>query len=153
MSDDRATDDVAAVEQLLLGYADCVDTGDFEGLARLLADADLTTGGTDQVVHGYDGIRALYERTTRRYEDGTPKTKHLTTNIVVAVDGDVASAKSYFTVLQAVPGTLPLQPIVAGRYRDRFERVDGGWRFTERHILVDLVGDISQHLLFDFRPR
>jgi hypothetical protein len=40
---------------------------------------------------------------------------------------------------------LPLQPIVAGRYRDRFECVDGVWRFTSRHIIIDLMGDISHH--------
>jgi hypothetical protein len=40
----------------------------------------------------------------------------------------------------------PLQPIVAGRYLDRFARVDGAWRFAERRILVDLVGDLSRHL-------
>ena len=91
---------------------------------------------------------ALYEATTLRYEDGTPRTKHLTTNVIVEIDdgGASASARSYFTVLQAVPGHLALQPVVAGRYRDRFERAEGGWRFSGRHIVVDLVGDVSQHL-------
>ena len=41
----------------------------------------------------------------------------------------VATTRSYFTVLQAVPG-LTLQPILAGRYHDEFEHVDGEWRFT-----------------------
>jgi SnoaL-like domain len=93
-------------------------------------------------------VRALYEATTMRYEDGTPRTKHVTTNVVVEIDdaGEEATARSYFTVLQAVPGHLALQPIVAGRYRDRFERAEGRWRFTGRHMLVDLVGDVSQHL-------
>jgi len=49
-------------------------------------------------------------------------------------------------VLQAVPG-LPLQPILAGRYHDRFERRSGVWWFSERRYLVDLVGDVSHHLL------
>jgi hypothetical protein len=42
---------------------------------------------------------------------------------------------------------LSLQPIISGRYHDRFERVDGVWRFTHRHIISELVGDLSQHLL------
>ncbi len=45
--------------------------------------------------------------------------------------------------------TLPLQPIVSGRYRDRFHRSNRGWRFTERHIVVDHVGDVREHLAFD----
>ena len=59
--------------------------------------------------------------------------------------GGTAVSRAYFTVLQAVPG-LALQPIVSGRYRDRFERRDGQWRFAERRVLIDLVGDVSRHL-------
>ena len=52
-------------------------------------------------------------------------------------------------MLQQTP-SLPLQPIIAGRYRDEFARTDNGeWYFTRRHIVVDLVGDVSQHLLID----
>ena len=81
------------------------------------------------------------------YDDGTPRTKHVTTNLVVDVDeaGDAATAGAYFTVLQATV-ELPLQIIVAGRYADRFARVGGKWRFSERLIHMDLQGDLSRHL-------
>ncbi|WP_232232790.1 MULTISPECIES: nuclear transport factor 2 family protein [Actinomycetes] len=55
------------------------------------------------------------------------------------------SVRSYFTVLQAVSG-LALQPIIAGRYRDRFTRTADGWQFAERVVTIDLVGDVSGHL-------
>jgi len=52
-------------------------------------------------------------------------------------------------VLQATDA-LPLQPIITGRYRDRFARDDvGGWRFAERRFFVDLVGDLREHLTID----
>jgi hypothetical protein len=54
-----------------------------------------------------------------------------------------------FAALQALPG-LSLQPVASGRYHDRFERRDGQWRFAERRVHVDLVGDVSRHLR---RPR
>ena len=54
-------------------------------------------------------------------------------------------------MLQALP-ELPLQPIFSGRYRDRFERVDGDWRWTERRVLGDLYGDVSHHVRTT-RPR
>jgi hypothetical protein len=99
-------------------------------------------------------VLALYASGTRRYDDtGTPKTKHVTTNLIIEADAAVGTAtcRSYFTVLQAVRGALPLQPIIAGRYHDRFVRTgDDGWRFDARHMIVDLVGDLSQHLLLDF---
>jgi hypothetical protein len=37
--------------------------------------------------------------------------------------------------------------VAAGRYHDRFERVDGEWRFSERdYSKLDLTDDISWHL-------
>jgi hypothetical protein len=47
-------------------------------------------------------------------------------------------------VLQANDGVL--QPVIAGRYHDRFECVDGKWRFSERIIHPDLQGDLSRHM-------
>jgi ketosteroid isomerase-like protein len=140
------------ITHLVYRYAELVDAGDFDGVADLLAAAELTAEGTDLVRRGRDEILALYAGTTRRHADGTPLTKHVTTNLIVDVDeaGATAAARSYFTVLQAVPGALDLQPVVAGRYRDAFSRAgDGPWRFTSRHMIVDLVGDVSQHLLGD----
>ena len=43
-----------------------------------------------------------------------------------------------------------LQPIVTGTYLDRFEKVDGQWRFRERRELVGGAGDMSAHLLQDY---
>jgi hypothetical protein len=81
------------------------------------------------------------------YEDGTPRTKHVITNLVIelAPDGATATARSYFTVLQATDG-LALQPIIAGRYHDAFARDEGTWRFSERVIHPDLQGDLSRHM-------
>ena len=99
-------------------------------------------------LRGREKILGLLRATIRIHEDGTPRTKHVTTNILVEVDetAGTATARSYFTVLQAATG-LGLQTIVAGRYRDRFSRGDDGWRFVERRFLTDLVGDVSRHLL------
>jgi 3-phenylpropionate/cinnamic acid dioxygenase small subunit len=127
-----------------------MDAADYDGLETLFATAALTNEGYPGEVRGGAAIRRLYERTNRVYGDGTLRTRHLTTNVVVDVDetAGTAAARSAFVVLQATPD-LPLQPIVTGRYRDRFERVDGSWRFAHRHVVVDHVGDVSQHLTID----
>lgn len=141
--------DHEAISRLVFEYAECIDAGDFAGVADLLAEAEVTGEGATGAVRGRDAILRLYERTTRRYEDGTPRTSHVTTNLIVDVDegAGTATCRSSFTVLQAVPGALALQPIVAGRYRDRFTRVSARWRFASRQIVVELVGDLGQHLL------
>jgi hypothetical protein len=76
-----------------------------------------------------------------------PRTKHVTTNLVIEVDdaGGKATARAYFTVLQATP-TLPLQVVIAGRYHDRFARAGTAWRFVERVVHVDLAGDLREHV-------
>lgn len=139
-----------AVPNLIALYAEAIDDGDFDRLADLLADAAVTTEGTDVEVRGRDAVLALYTTWTRRYEDdGTPKTKHVTTNLILDIDEDAgtASARSYFTVLQATPD-LPLQPIITGRYRDTFTRTpDGTWGFATRHMVTEHTGDLSHHLL------
>ena len=69
-------------------------------------------------------------------------------NAIVEVDGDTAASRSTFLVAQATD-TVPFQPIVAGRYYDRFARDADGWFFTERKADVEMVGDVSDHLLID----
>ena len=91
-------------------------------------------------------MHTMIERAVHIY-DRVPATKHVITNVAVEVDDDgrTASARSYFTVFQARP-ELPLQPILAGRWHDRFKREDGRWRFADRLIHTDLVGDLRFHI-------
>jgi 3-phenylpropionate/cinnamic acid dioxygenase small subunit len=134
-----------AIENLIATYAELVDDGDFAGLGTLLAEATFTGSGAP--VNSAEAIEKMFRDMLIVYDDGTPRTKHVTTNIAIEADEEAGTAvsRAYFTVLQALPG-LPLQPIASGRYRDRFERCDGQWRFAERRVRVDLVGDVSRHL-------
>jgi ketosteroid isomerase-like protein len=145
-----------AITKLIYTYAERIDAGDFAGVAEVFAHATLTFEGFGDTVSGRDAIEALYGRTTRRYEDGTPKTKHVMTNVMVDVadDGGSASSRSYFTVLQAVPGELALQPVIAGRYRHTYTNTntEGRWEVATMHITIDLVGDLGHHMLFDLAP-
>jgi 3-phenylpropionate/cinnamic acid dioxygenase small subunit len=139
------------IERLLYVYAERIDLGDFEGVADLFAFATIVGPGGEPGPHGREGVLKMYEATTRRYDDdGTPHTKHVTSNLIIEVDesAGLATCRSYFTVFQALPD-FPIQPIVAGRYHDRFERVEGHWRFTERKMMPELFGDMSRHMLID----
>ncbi len=140
--------DHVALTNLLYRYAELVDLGDFEGVGRLLADAVITVEGVDGEQRSAATIQGVLETWTRRYPDGTPHTTHVLTNPIVEVDDDRRSAtvRSKYTVFQQTEG-LALQPIIAGRYHDRFERGDDGWRFVARHLYTDLTGDLSHHLM------
>ena len=136
------------IEALLFEYARRIDDGDFAGVGELFAAGSVCGPDGSRLATGVGEVERLYAATTRRYEDGTPRSHHVTTNVVVRVDGRRASAQSYFTVFQATDG-VPLQPIVTGRYEDAFLEADGAWHFAERRMHLRLVGDVSQHLLID----
>jgi ketosteroid isomerase-like protein len=142
------TDSGIQLANLIGRYAECIDRGDFDGMAELLADAAVADEHGNSPLRGRVAIRQLFASTARLYEDGTPRTKHVTTNLILEIDeaADHATARSYWTVFQAVEG-LPLQPILAGRYLDAFERHEGQWRFSERRFAIDLIGDVGHHML------
>ena len=135
-----------AVTDLLYRYAELIDAGDFDGVGELLGR------GNFMGVSGASSIAKLFATTTRRFPDhgNTPRTRHLVQNPIVEVDGDVATSRSTFCVVQGTE-TVPLQPIVVGRYADTFARDEDGWHFTERKVDVELVGDVSAHLMIDPR--
>ena len=118
-----------AIENLIATYAERVDDGELAAVGMLLEHAVVT--GAAGSATGPETIERLLWDNVIVYEDGTPRTKHVVTNIAIEVDEETgtASARSYFTVLQSLPD-LPLQIIVSGRYRDRFERHEGQWRFA-----------------------
>jgi 3-phenylpropionate/cinnamic acid dioxygenase small subunit len=138
------------ITKLLYLYAERIDLGDFDGVADLFEHAVITTPGAKPGPGGRQAALDIYTRSTRLYDDGTPKTKHVTTNAIIEVDeaNNSASSRSYFTVFQAL-NDFPLQAIIAGRYHDKFERKEGQWRFCERMMLPELMGDLSRHLLIE----
>jgi 3-phenylpropionate/cinnamic acid dioxygenase small subunit len=139
-----------AITTLIYHYAECIDAADFDGIATLFAHGRITNEGVDGAIEGSDAVRALYAGTNRVHADGTLRTRHLTTNVIVEISEVTgsATARSAFVVFQQT-AELPLQPIVAGRYRDTFVRAGSDWRFDGRHIFVDQVGDVREHLSFD----
>jgi 3-phenylpropionate/cinnamic acid dioxygenase small subunit len=136
--------DVEAISALIMTYAERIDAGDLDGVAALFAHATWRVPFRAEPFSGSAAVRRVYDAVI--LYDGRPSTRHVVTNVVVELrDADRAVARSYFTVFQALPD-FPLQPIIAGRYHDAFERVNGAWRFADRLILSDLIGDLSRHL-------
>ena len=138
--------DTREILNLLHRYCELQDAADFEGVSELFRYSSYGVAGGD-TQHGYDEVYALKTRHDVTHAEGDLRTKHVTTNTIIEHEPGTshAATRSYFTVFQAT-AALPLQPVIAGRYHDRFEKVDGSWHFTERVIHGDLVGDLSQHL-------
>jgi len=139
-----SADDKVEITELLYRYAELIDAGDFDGVGELLGR------GTFMGVAGAAKIGKLFATTTRRFPDygNTPRTRHLVQNPVVDVGGDTAESRSTFVVIQQTD-TVALQQIVVGRYFDSFARDDAGWYFTERKVDIQMIGDVSDHLMID----
>ena len=162
--------DEQQIKNLLFEVAERRDRGDLRGVAELFAHATFEThypagypgvgvaadvasarapGGHGRQT-GIDEIEELFRAAMQIYDDGLPHTQYLTTNLILEIDEATATAeaRSYYVVFQSL-ADFPLQPISAGRYRDRFERVDEQWRFRSRDIYADHSGDLSHHLTMD----
>ncbi len=139
-------DDVQAIKNIIYSYAELLDLGDIEGLRRLFGKITVRIHGRSDEMKGTEAIRGLVERPVHLY-DGIPSTKHVVTNVIVELDDNRhwAVARSYFTAFQARP-ELPLQPIIAGRWHDRFERDGDRWQIVERIIYSDLQGNLTFHI-------
>jgi 3-phenylpropionate/cinnamic acid dioxygenase small subunit len=135
-----------AIRNLLGRYCELIDAGDLDGVAEMFTHAVLSDDAGNELGRGRPGAARLYAG-TRLHGDGTPRTRHITANPIIEVDeaAGTATARSAYIVFQATD-TLALQPIITGRYRDRFARHDGAWAFAERAFTVDLVGDLTEHL-------
>ncbi len=137
---------------MLYRYAELIDAGDFDGVGALLARS--TFGGSGpQGVSGADNIAKLFAATTRRYPEhgNTPRTRHLVLN-------------PHRRAERRRNGGLPLHLLRHAGHRDRadtahrrrpllrqFGRDDGGWYFTERKVEIQMIGDVSAHLMVDPR--
>jgi 3-phenylpropionate/cinnamic acid dioxygenase small subunit len=147
-------EDRTAITDLIYRCAEMFDAGDFDGVGELLGRADFGGARTPKM-SGAKNIAGLFAMTTRRFPDdaspGTPRTRHLVLNLIVEVADDAtATARSTFCVVQATD-EVALAPIVVGRYYDRFARDEDGWYYTERIADVEMLGEVSQHLLVDHR--
>lgn len=143
-------DNSRLIENLIYTYAERIDAGDLEGVAELFREGRIVSPEHGTEFSGYEEVLGLYKASCRIHQpSGTPLTRHLTSNVIIDVDasGKHASARACYTVFQATD-TLPLQPIITGRYRDSFLKTDGRWQFETREMYVDLLGDCSQHLLY-----
>lgn len=86
-------------------------------------------------VRGRDAIRAdRLERRRTGFQGPGSDTHHLVTTVAVEVEGDRATADSYWLFVGDTTASPTIRSI--GRYRDRLRRTEDGWRLAHRVITV-----------------
>lgn len=139
MTDAQKVADELAIRNVINHLAQLADHASLDELDQYMAyigpDAIWDMNGT--VTKGAADIRASAEarRKTGAQGPGVP-TRHVIVNTVVRLDGDTATALSYFLLIGNV-GTGEAVTKLSGRYTDAFRRYADGWKFTERRIVFD----------------
>jgi uncharacterized protein (TIGR02246 family) len=122
-------EDREAIRELLAEYCFRLDEGRFDDMAALFAE-----DGTWQTAFGAATGRAAIAELARSLRAGAPRPRgvHLTTNIVIALDGAQARVRSNWTVVQ----NSPHGPRVGsgGAYEDQLVKQGGRWLFQVRKI-------------------
>lgn len=140
-----------ACERLVYVYSRALDLGDMDAAADCFAEQGsmarpMTPG---QIVQGREAIRAALHSRPK-----TLLTRHLATNVMIDVESrETARGYSCLTMISTTPGAGATPPHVApgplwfGEFHDRFVRVDGAWKFSERRgsILMKFEGQGRHH--------
>jgi hypothetical protein len=66
--------------------------------------------------------------------------QHYVSNVTIDLDGDAAHVESYFIYVHKAFGESPMN-VSGGRYADRYERRDIGWRIATRVVLSEWAMD------------
>ena len=91
------------ITNLIYRYAELLDAGDLDAVAGLFAHGRICgveNGPPETVFSGTAGVRKMYEMATRIYEDGTPKTKHNTSNVQLEIDEAEGTASQQVLLLR-----------------------------------------------------
>jgi uncharacterized protein (TIGR02246 family) len=117
------------IRRTLGEYSQWCDDGRFDEWAELFTeDAQFVLSG--QVTEGREAIRKYMMEVQATGSRGV----HVTTNSLIDVDGDTATASTDYLFVRTTAEGLGI--IAAGRYHDQLVRDGGQWRFRVRAITM-----------------
>jgi hypothetical protein len=140
-------DDYRAIANIVAGFAHCIDSRDFRGVAALFSHMTYRSNGIDYAVSGEADLAVFYERVVDeanlRFAGDAEDAKsvihqHVFTNLLIDIDDARQTAScNYYGTVYAHSDRKPHTARWSGRYQDKFRRIDGHWRIVERTQLTD----------------
>ena len=126
--------DILELKDLALRYAQAVDGRNAEALCALFEE-DGVIDGSGYLARGHGEISRITSLLSKRYQ----ATFHSVQNHTIRLAGDEAEGEVYALShhLRKEPDDSLVDYVMVMRYRDRYVRGPQGWRFRQRHILLD----------------
>ena len=128
----RVLEDREEIRNLLQEYRRTLDVRDLRAFSALFASNGRWTGASGEGT----GPEEIYEMLTAALPDNPawPGSTlwHLITDPSISVDGDRATAHSFWMHVRRGEGDTPLLPTL-GSYEDELVVEDGSWRFLRRN--------------------
>lgn len=132
-----AADDKDDIRELLARYCFLLDDYQLAKFAELFTEEGRWSSRNGEAT-GPAAIEQLLRTLVPVPGPGTRR-RHLTTNIVIAINGDKAVVRSYFMVVRDSETGPAIA--VAGRYEDEVVRHAGQWLFKTRKLTHDIAGE------------
>jgi hypothetical protein len=143
MGMELTADDRLAIGELCARACHTIDFDDADGYAALFLpdgvfqrQASQRAGGAILFRHqGHEELKAFAHQVTS-WRKGLAR--HWTGNIAISPAAGGARADSYTMLIANDPEDKQVGILIAGRYRDEFEKTAEGWRFASRTVVDDL---------------
>jgi hypothetical protein len=132
--------DRAEIHDLVLSYARCADTKDWQGYSDLFAEEG-------RIIWPYGDIpKADIARSIDRILSPFEATHHILTNIGITIDGDTARTHHYLQSIHVPSASEPgRHSDIGGWYDNEYRRTADGWRF----VTLDLTFIWSSGIPFE----
>lgn len=124
-------EDQRELEELHRLYVHAIDRGDLALLRSLYADDAQEQhgefcGSVDEYVAWLEPVLGYFDIAT-----------HTMSNLLFWMDGDKAQSEGRGTAFLRMKGAPPFNMIVVNRHFDKYQKVEGQWRFASRCVCVD----------------
>jgi hypothetical protein len=126
-----ALEEKDAIREVLAEYCFRLDGGRYDDMAALFTEDGIWETDFGKGT-GRAGIAGHARDIRARAGGNRPRAVHLTTNIVIALNGEEAEVRSNWTVVQNSPDGPTVSS--GGAYLDRMVKRDGRWLFRHRKI-------------------
>jgi len=132
----RLVEDRQAITHVAIELSNRLDARDLAGYGALFTQDGEWSGVVGRAV-GPAAIADLLAQYCKPWESEARRTYHLTTDMVIDIDGDSARASAKWQHIVRSEGDAPVI-LHLGHYDDRLRRTADGWRFTRRAAYGDI---------------